>query len=100
MFVYMVCVQVVVTNQITGIVSHDDDESDCSELDNDFTITAALGNTWSHCVNTRLLMTPASESDKCIVSINNSRILKVLHYITAYNCKVTNSPFSPNGLPY
>lgn len=64
-------VQVVVTNQITGVVPHDDNECDCSELDSDFTVTAALGNTWSHCVNTRLLMTPASKGDKRIVSKNS-----------------------------
>lgn len=60
--------QVVVTNQITGTVSHDNNEYDCSEADSDFTVTAALGNTWSHCVNTRLLLTPASKGDKNIVS--------------------------------
>ena len=63
-------VQVVVTNQITGTVSHDGDESDCSESDSDFTLTTALGNTWSHCVNTRLLMTPANKGDNHIVSKN------------------------------
>jgi len=91
MHLFTLCVQVVVTNQITGIVSHNDvDESDYLELNNDFTITAALGNTWSHCVNTRLLMTLASEGDKRIVSINEwylkYQILDISHYITAYNC--------------
>ena len=62
-------VQVVVTNQIIGTVSYHDNESDCSEANNDFTVTAALGNTWSHCVNTRLLLTPDSKGDKHIVSI-------------------------------
>ena len=66
----------VVTNQITGTVLHDDSESDCSELDSDFTVTAALGNTWSHCVNTRLFTTAASKGDKRIVSkINNLMII-------------------------
>lgn len=60
--------QVVVTNQIIGIVLQDN-ESSCSELEDDYTVTAALGNTWSHCVNTRLLMTRAGEGDNYIVSI-------------------------------
>ena len=64
-------IQVVVTNQITGTVSHDDNKSDSSELDSDFIVTAALGNTWSHCVNTRLLLTPSSKGDKHIVSKMN-----------------------------
>lgn len=64
-------IQVVVTNQITGTVSPDDSDS---ELDSDFTVTAALGNTWSHCVNTRLFMNPSSEGDKHTVS-------KVQYYI-------------------
>ena len=33
-------IQIVVTNQITGTVSHDYNESDCTESDNDFTVTA------------------------------------------------------------
>ena len=57
--------QVVVTNQITGTVSPDD---------SGFTVTAALGNTWSHCVNTRLFMNPSSEGEKRTVS-------KVQHYV-------------------
>jgi len=52
-----------VTNQITTHVSHDlGRQSDWSdELDEDLqgdgsVVTAALGNAWSHCVNTRLLL--------------------------------------------
>ena len=51
------------TNQITTHVSHDlGRQSDWSdELDEDLqgdgsVVTAALGNAWSHCVNTRLLL--------------------------------------------
>ena len=45
--------QVVVTNQITGLIQ---DDTDWLEGDNDSMVTTALGNTWSHCVNTRLLL--------------------------------------------
>ena len=52
--------QVVVTNQITTHVSHDlGKQSDWSDEDfqGDWSVvTAALGNSWSHCVNTRLLL--------------------------------------------
>ena len=53
------------TNQITTHVLHDQaTESDWSEetnggfkeLEDRRLVTAALGNTWSHCVNTRLLL--------------------------------------------
>lgn len=51
------------TNQITTRVSHDlRRQSDWSdEMDEDLqedrsVVTAALGNSWSHCVNTRLLL--------------------------------------------
>ena len=51
------------TNQITTHVSHDlGRQSDWSDdLDEDLqgdgsVVTAALGNAWSHCVNTRLLL--------------------------------------------
>ena len=44
------------TNQITiANISHDRDGSDWSESGGSH-VTAALGNTWAHCVNTRLLL--------------------------------------------
>ena len=64
--------QVVVTNQITGALSPDD---------SDFTVTAALGNTWSHCVNTRLFMNPSSEGDKRTVSIVQYYIFIILELL-------------------
>lgn len=79
-------IPVVVTNQITGIVSHDKDEFDCLELDGDFTVTAALGNTWSHCVNTRLFMTPDCKGDKHILTIAKSPLApfyQVAYHINA-----------------
>ena len=54
------------TNQITGTVLPDNSDSELP--DSDFTVTAALGNTWSHCVNTRLFMNPSSEGDKHTIS--------------------------------
>ena len=44
------------TNQITTAdISHDQDGSDWS-VSGGSHVTAALGNTWAHCVNTRLLL--------------------------------------------
>ena len=43
-------IPILVTNQITTKVSHDIDMEEGS------VVTAALGNSWSHAVNTRLLM--------------------------------------------
>ena len=79
-------IQVVVTNQITGIVSHDENEFDCLELDGDFTVTAALGNTWSHCVNTRLFMTPDSKGDKRIVSKTTYIIIMYFYQLSYLKC--------------
>lgn len=55
--VVCVCVQVLVTNQITTTgMSHDTERgSDWSESCGGH-ISAALGNSWAHSVNTRLLL--------------------------------------------
>ena len=45
--------QVVVTNQITTHLPSK--QSDWS-TDEDVVVTASLGNTWAHCVNSRLMM--------------------------------------------
>ncbi|XP_065883487.1 DNA repair protein RAD51 homolog 2-like isoform X2 [Dysidea avara] len=46
-------IPVVVTNQITRFIY---DDPDWLEGENETMVTTALGNTWSHCVNTRLLL--------------------------------------------
>lgn len=47
--------QIVVTNQITTHMSHVQSEGEELAIERGV-VTAALGNTWSHCVNTRLLL--------------------------------------------
>ena len=63
--------QVVVTNQVTAVggVSHDaEKESDWSGGSGGGHVTAALGNTWAHCVNIRLLLNHPTESQQTVSS--------------------------------
>ncbi|CAI8048483.1 DNA repair protein RAD51 homolog 2 [Geodia barretti] len=62
-------VPVVVTNQVTAVggVSHDvEKESDWSGGSGGGHVTAALGNTWAHCVNIRLLLNHLTESQRTL----------------------------------
>ena len=56
------------TNQITTHVSRGHDDS----TEKGGVVTAALGNTWSHCVNTRLALQYHGEGQKRLVSCVNS----------------------------
>ena len=62
-------IPVLVTNQITTKMSHDQPDGELEEVIERGVVTAALGNSWSHCVNTRLLL-QYKEEEKRIVSLS------------------------------
>ena len=62
----MLLKQVVVTNQITRFIY---DDPDWLEGENETMVTTALGNTWSHCVNTRLLLSYSGRNRNVSYSI-------------------------------
>ena len=90
------------TNQVTAVggVSHDvEKESDWSGGSGGGHVTAALGNTWAHCVNIRLLLNHLTESQRTVSSIclfdmtTSSPSLFLCPQLT-----VEKSPVSPNKI--
>ena len=73
------------TNQITTHMSHDHSEVEETMMERGV-VTAALGNTWSHCVNTRLLLQFLPDGKRLV--LNYSRII----YITVISMVYTVEP--------
>ncbi|XP_064403343.1 DNA repair protein RAD51 homolog 2-like [Halichondria panicea] len=67
-------IPILVTNQITTKVSHDQEE--------DSIVTVALGNSWSHAVNTRLLM-QYREGNMRTVTVSKSPLCDMISFVVS-----------------
>ena len=77
--VVVIIIKVVVTNQITTKFM----ATNCSELlDTDKVITASLGNIWTHCINTRLILEFWEKSKR---KVSHTHPLLMLLFVVEYS---------------